>query len=112
MKVQTYTDTPAETVNEAPGVTIRWVINRDDGAPHFAMRVIEVEPGCNTPYHLHAFEHEVFVLAGSGVVRGADGLDRDIQPGMVVYVGPGETHGFFNTGRDPLRFICVIPHQP
>lgn len=109
MKTEHYTETPAEA-QEAPGVTIRWVIGKQDGAPNFAMRVIEVQPGCNTPYHTHDFEHEVYVLAGAGVVRGAED-ETPIGPGTVVYVEPGEKHGFFNIGDEALRFICVVPHQ-
>nr|MBN1229363.1 cupin domain-containing protein [Anaerolineae bacterium] len=110
MKVEPYTSTPAEIFSDVKGVNIRWVIGKNDGAPNFAMRVIEVQPGCNTPYHTHAFEHEVFVLAGRGVVRTSEG-DKPIETGTVVYVAPDEEHGFFNQGEGVLRFICVIPHQ-
>ena len=110
MKVQPFIQTPVQTVPNAEGVTIRWVIGKDDGAPNFAMRVIEVEAGCNTPYHTHDFEHEVYVLSGTGVVREADGSEKPIEEGSVVYVPPDEKHGFFNRGNDMLRFVCVVPH--
>ncbi|RMF30066.1 MAG: cupin domain-containing protein [Chloroflexi bacterium] len=109
MKVEAYTQTPAEPVEGTPGVTIRWVITQKDGAPNFAMRVIEVEPGASTPHHTHDYEHEVFVLAGRGAVRGQEG-DRPIEAGTVVYVPPNEKHQFVNTGPEALRFICVIPN--
>jgi quercetin dioxygenase-like cupin family protein len=112
MKNEHYTATPAELYGDLKGVSIRWVIDQDDDAPNFAMRVIEVEPGCNTPYHTHDFEHEVFVLAGEGHVRDADENEQPIAEGSVVYVHPNEPHGFYNTGNDIMRFICVIPHQP
>ena len=111
MKVEHFTETPPETPEGTEGVSIRWVIDRADGAPNFAMRVIDVEPGCNTPYHTHAFEHKVYVLAGRGMVRGPQGEEPPIEPGTVVFVPPDEAHGFFNTGDAVLRFICVIPHQ-
>lgn len=110
MKAAHFTETPAEAYDESGNITIRWVINRSDGAPHFAMRVIEVKPGFNTPYHTHDFEHEVYVLEGKGVVKSA-GAETPIQEGSVVFVAPGEEHGFYNRGNDILRFICVIPHQ-
>ncbi len=110
MKVQDYTETPAETYGEIEGVSIRWVISQKDGAPNFAMRVIEVAAGHHTPYHSHTFEHEVYVLAGTGMVRGPDGVEKPLSPGTVVYVPPDEEHGFFNRGSEALRFICVIPH--
>ena len=109
MKVEDYTQTPEETYGDLEGVTLRWVIDKSDGAPNFAMRVIDVEPGYNTPYHTHGYEHEVFVLHGVGVVRSPEG-DTPITRGTVVYVPPDDEHGFFNQGDEVLRFICVIPH--
>ena len=49
MKVSSYSDT--KPVPELPGVVKREVINADDGAPRFCMRVFEVEPGSSTPSH-------------------------------------------------------------
>ncbi len=108
MKVQHYTDTPAEPA-EVPGVTVRWVIKESDGAPHFAMRVFEVEPGGASPFHTHWWEHEVFVLSGRGHVKSAEGT-HPIREGTVVFVGPDEEHQFVNEGEDVLRFLCLIPH--
>jgi quercetin dioxygenase-like cupin family protein len=110
MKVESFTDTPAEVYSGVEGVSIRWVIGKKDDAPNFAMRVIDVEPGCHTPYHTHDWEHEVFVLAGEGIVRGANDSEARIAEGMIAYVAPNEEHGFYNTGDGVLRFICVIPH--
>ena len=106
MKVSKYLD--AEPVPELPGVVKREVINADDGAPHFCMRVFEVEPGSSTPSHSHGWEHEVFVLSGRGVVVGEQG-ETEIAKDSVVFVPPGEHHCFKNNGNEILRFICVIP---
>ncbi len=108
MQVRHYTDIQAERVEDVPGVTIRWVVGKDDGAPNFAMRVFEVEPGCSSPYHSHKWEHEVFVLAGEGAVVRADG-ESPISHGSVVFVPPVEMHQFVNRGTSLLRFICVVP---
>ena len=106
MKVSKYLDT--EPVEELPGVIKREVINADDGAPHFCMRVFEVQPGSSTPSHSHPWEHEVFVLSGRGVVRGERG-ETQIEGDSVVFVPPDENHRFVNNGDEILRFICVIP---
>ena len=103
----------ADSVRPTPsdhgdGVDIRWVISRRDGAPNFAMRVIEVQPGHATPFHGHWNEHEVYVLEGSGVVKSADG-DKAVKPGDVVYVAPDEQHQFVNAGDEMFKFICVVP---
>ena len=93
---------------EAPGVFMRTVIGATDGAPRFAMRVFEVEPGSSTPLHTHWWEHEVYILSGSGYVTSKDG-DTALKPGDVVYVEPNELHCFTNKGDEPFRFVCVIP---
>jgi quercetin dioxygenase-like cupin family protein len=73
------------------------------------MRVIEFEPGAVFETHNHPYEHEIFVLEGEGVAHTADG-EFTMQPGIALYVPPDEPHGYRNTGDEPLRFICVIPH--
>jgi len=106
MKIANYTDT--QPTEELPGVFKREVITAEDGAPNFCMRVFDVEPGSSTPSHVHDWEHEVFVLAGEGVVEGAQG-ETPIGPGSVVFVAPNEQHCFINTGGETLRFVCLIP---
>lgn len=110
MKVESYTDTQALDFPNIEGVTIRWMVGRKDGAPNFAMRIIEVEPGKQTPFHSHDYEHEVFIVNGRGVIRDGNGEERSIQPGSVAYIAPNEEHGFYNLGEDVMRFICVVPH--
>ena len=107
MLSQDYREVPAEPVEE--GITIRWVIGRPEGAPHFALRVIEFAPGAVFPRHQHPYEHEIFVLEGEGVVEGAEG-EVMMRTGVALYVPPDEPHGYRNTGTGVLRFICVIPH--
>jgi len=39
----------------------------------FAMRMFEVEAGGHTPFHSHDWEHEVFVLHGTGALVTEEG---------------------------------------
>ena len=98
----------AEVNTEVPGVALRTLIGEEQGAPRFAMRVFEVEPGGSTPFHDHWWEHEVFILSGQGVVRSVEG-ETPLQAEDAVLVPGGETHCFRNTGSTTLRFICCIP---
>lgn len=93
----------------AAGVKIRWLIKKEDGAPNFAMREFELAPGGHTPHHGHGWEHEVYVLAGEGVVAGEEG-ESELKAGVVVFVPPNEKHNFRNTGAEPLRFLCLVRH--
>jgi quercetin dioxygenase-like cupin family protein len=109
-KVVHYTEVPAETFGDAaPGVTIRWVIDEQhDGAPNYALRVIEVAAGGHTPDHTHPFEHENFVIEGQGRVRIGDEW-HDVGVGHVVFVPAGIRHTYVNTGQGPFKFLCGIP---
>jgi quercetin dioxygenase-like cupin family protein len=93
----------------AVGCRMRCLIGPDDGAPSFTMRQFEVAPGGNTPKHNHAYEHEVFILEGTGIVLDSKGEHR-LHPGTTVYVAQNEIHQFRNTGAGPLKFLCLIPH--
>jgi len=105
-----------EQVEQAPvqmegslGCRIRCLIGEGDGAPSFTMRQFEVAPGGHTPKHTHAYEHEVFVIEGTGLA--CDGANETpIGAGSVVYVPPGQLHQFRNTGAGSLKFLCLIPH--
>ncbi len=90
------------------GVSKRVLISEADGAPNFILRQFTIQPGGNTPFHVHDWEHEVYVLSGSGTARHGDG-ESDIANGSVVLVLPNEEHGFVNTGDEPLVFLCSIP---
>jgi len=110
MKIKYWTDDQEQQEEGLEGVTVRWVIDDQDGAPHFAMRIFDVQPGCNTPYHNHWWEHEVYVLAGEGVAVSAKG-ETSISVGSVILVEGDEDHQFRNTGDGVLRFICLIPFE-
>jgi quercetin dioxygenase-like cupin family protein len=102
-----YRDVPKEPVGEDK--SMRWLIGEPEGAPNFAMRVVEFEPGAVFETHDHPYEHEIFVLEGQGVAHTRDG-EEEMRPGIALYVPPSEPHGYRNTGDGPLRFICVIPY--
>jgi quercetin dioxygenase-like cupin family protein len=92
------------------GVTMRVVIGPDEGAPHFNMRVFEVQPGYTTPHHSHWWEHEIFVLSGEGTFKTDQG-DLAIGHGSTIFVPGGEMHQLRNTGDGLLRFICLVPQE-
>ena len=110
MKIIRSTEIPAApvTMEGARGATIRELITDREGAPTFAMRMFEVEPGGHTPLHDHDWEHEVFILEGAGQLVLADGA-HPFAAGDAVFVPAGEQHQFSNTGQATLRFRCLIP---
>ena len=110
MHTAKWNDIEGKAVTEAgaEGVTIRVLMGENVGAPTFTMRHFEIAPGGRTPFHAHAWEHEVYILSGRGKVRQKDG-DREVGPGSFVFVPGNEEHNFANAGDSPLTFLCVIP---
>ena len=105
LEVKTY---PAGAAKNVKG---RVALGKADGAGNFCMRVIEVGVDGQTPFHAHDYEHEVYILQGSGQVL-RDGEWLDFGPSDVCFIPANEEHQFRNSGREALRFICVIPAGP
>jgi quercetin dioxygenase-like cupin family protein len=100
--------TPVE-MEGAVAARYRCLIGERDGAPSFTMRQFEIGPGGCTPKHSHAFEHEVFVIEGAGLVL-VGASEHPLRAGTIVFVPPHVTHQFRNTSAAPLKFLCLIPH--
>ena len=112
MKHIHYTDVKLEEPAEqgVKDTKLRWLISKKDGAEHFAMRLFEIQPDGYTPLHQHDWEHEVFILEGSGVTRDKN-KEEPFNQGDVFFVLPMEWHQFVNTGKETLKFLCLIPYK-
>lgn len=110
MKVAPHTDVALEEVNMegAKDVKIRWLISDKDNAPNFALRMFEVGKGGFTPYHSHAFEHEVYVVEGKGIFV-TEEKEFPFQTGDIIYADPDMKHQFRNAGEGTLKFLCIVP---
>lgn len=110
MKIVHYSQAEARTFDNPPakGVTGRVVIGKMDGAVHFCMRVFELAPGGHTPFHVHEWEHEIFVHRGNGVVF-RQGEWIQVSQGSVVYIPGNEEHQMKNAGEEPFVFVCLVP---
>ncbi len=110
MKIREYSSIESKQFSgsEVKGVTGRVIIGKKDGAENFCMRIFEISPGGFTPKHSHAWEHEIFVHRGEGVVF-KDGEWVPIKSGTTIFIQPEELHQMKNTGEDILTFVCLIP---
>jgi len=110
MKIHKAEDVPAKPVvmEGARDVQIRLLIHEAEDAPNFYMRQFTLAPGGHTPEHTHGWEHECYILTGRGTVVTPDG-ERPVAAGDCVYVAPQDNHQFRNTGREELKFLCLIP---
>jgi len=90
--------------------SIRWLLTAEMGTPNFEMRYFEIGREGKTRYGSHPWEHEVFVLKGTGILRG-ENEDKKIKVNDAIYIAPNEPHQFLNGSKTPLGLICVIPNR-
>lgn len=107
-------DIPPEPVEfngaKIPGVTIRWLIKKEDGASNFAMRYFEIEKQAAIPEHKHPWEHEIFILNGKLKVS-VDGEESIVEKGMAIYIEPDAPHAYLNIGDETAVMLCLIPYK-
>jgi quercetin dioxygenase-like cupin family protein len=106
MQVISYGEIEAKEVEGSFKLKIRWLNN--EGSRNFAVRHIEIEPNGYSPYHSHLWEHEIFVLEGSGTAIGKEEVEP-ISVGDLISIPAGETHQIKNTGKSTLKILCMIP---
>ncbi len=108
-------DTPRKPVDMAgvQGVTMAVMVGREHGAPNFALRQFVLEPGGHSPRHSHDYEHEVYLVEGSGTVL-LNGTENPIKSGDVVFVPADHEHQFKGAeagagARGGMTFLCLVP---
>jgi quercetin dioxygenase-like cupin family protein len=102
-----------EPVRTGHGNSLWVLLPEEVGVPNFVLRYFEVPPEGATGYGKHAYEHEVFVVRGEGILRGRDpeGLpfEHALRPGDAVFIAPNEEHQFCNPNGERIGFVCVVP---
>ena len=97
------------------GATGAWKqlpLGSTDGTPVYSFRVFSVEPGGNTPYHSHPFEHMNYVIEGKGVLIDEAGNQHILGENDFAFVKPGEKHQYKNVSCDKVfRMICGVPKE-
>ena len=69
---------------------------------------VSFEPGARTAWHTHPLGQTLFVLSGCGRVQSEGGPVREIRPGDVVWIPPGEKHWH---GAAPNAVMCHLAMQ-
>lgn len=104
-------EVPGESINRLymRGVSIRYLIVEEFGAPNFEMRYFELQKGGKTSLDQHGYEHEVFVIRGNGKLV-LEGKEFSLRPNDAILIEPNEKHQFFHEGEGPFGFLCVVPN--
>ncbi|WP_137286567.1 cupin domain-containing protein [Halorussus salinisoli] len=98
-----------EDVGAAEGMRKGVLVSEDHGAPHFAIRRFELDPGASVPEHTNEVEHEQYVLSGEYTV-GIGDEEYTVTEGDSLLIPAGVVHWYRNEGDDPGAFICAVPN--
>ena len=98
-----------EAVGAAEGMSKGVLVGEDQGAPHFAIRRFELEPGAEVPEHTNEVEHEQYVLSGEYTV-GLGDEEYTVAEGDSLLIPAGVVHWYRNEGDRPGAFICAVPN--
>ena len=69
---------------------------------------VSFEPGARTAWHSHPLGQTLYVMSGIGRVQAKGGPIREIRPGDVVWIPPGEKHWH---GASPTNGMTHIAMQ-
>lgn len=91
----------------AGDVFIDGIRNPDEQSAISAAHV-RFTPGARTAWHHHPKGQTLYVTDGVGLVATRDGSVKEIRPGDVIYIEPGEEHWH---GATPDRFMAHVAIQ-
>ena len=69
---------------------------------------VTFEPGARTAWHTHPLGQTLIVMTGCGLVqRWSDDSIKEIHPGDVVWIPPGEKHWHGGTSTTAMTHIAI-----
>jgi len=68
---------------------------------------VTFEPGARTAWHTHPLGQTLVVTAGTGLVQSWEGPVREIWPGDVVWIPPGEKHWHGAKATTAMTHIAI-----
>ena len=69
---------------------------------------VTFEPGARTAWHTHPLGQTLYVISGVGRVQAKGGPIREIRPGDVIWIPPGEKHWH---GASPTNAMTHVAMQ-
>jgi quercetin dioxygenase-like cupin family protein len=102
---------PATVHSDLHGFAIKFLMDREFGAVHFNMFVVDFADGGLCNHHDHPFEEAYFILDGEVDIT-FDGIDYTLKKGDYAWTGVGAQHAFFPKKGQPVRWLEVQAPQP
>ena len=68
---------------------------------------VSFEPGARTNWHTHPLGQTLYVISGVGRIQTKGGPIREIRPGDVVWIPPGEKHWHGASPNNAMTHIAM-----
>jgi quercetin dioxygenase-like cupin family protein len=68
---------------------------------------VSFEPGARTNWHTHPLGQTLYVISGVGRIQTKGGPIREIRPGDVVWIPPGEKHWHGGSPNNAMTHIAM-----
>jgi quercetin dioxygenase-like cupin family protein len=69
---------------------------------------VTFEPSARTAWHAHALGQTLIVTAGCGRVQSWGGPVKEIRPGDVIWISPGEKHWHGAAATTAMTHIAIV----
>ena len=80
-----------------PGRPSTRLIGLDDNPPTCTMTYSDINPGQTSTHHIHSWEHEVYIISGSGTLM-CDGKGYPVKAGDGIFIPGNVDHYTLNDG--------------
>ena len=68
--------------------------------------VVNFDPGAKTRWHVHTFDHALYVIEGKGIVA-TEQEEHVFEPGMTAFVSAGEKHWQGAAADSSFSFVAI-----
>jgi len=75
------------------------LVQLSDNPPTCTLGYSEIPPGGTSSHHIHPWEHEVYIIKGSGTLV-CDGKEYPVKQGDAMFIPPNTDHYTLNNGGE------------
>jgi quercetin dioxygenase-like cupin family protein len=102
------------TAYEAPGHFGVFGIKKITGeqAKHFMVNYSYFQPNGGCSMGASPLERIYFMMSGTMTCNGKNGERHDLEPGDLLYIGPGEERDMVITGGKPAEVLVILATKP
>jgi quercetin dioxygenase-like cupin family protein len=85
------------------------LVQLSDNPPTCTLSYSEIPPGSSSSHHIHPWEHEVYIIKGSGTLV-CDSKEYPVKQGDAIFIPPNTDHYTLNNGgQGDIHRIEVNP---